>query len=62
MACKLAPVVADNLRNGEWIEDRVNGFLFPPRNDAAFDQSKTITCAFITSLRGVYTNSFLVLD
>jgi len=32
MACGLAPVVTDILGNQEWIENGVNGFLFPPRN------------------------------
>jgi glycosyltransferase involved in cell wall biosynthesis len=32
MACGLAPVVTDIAGNREWIEDGVNGFLFPPRN------------------------------
>jgi glycosyltransferase involved in cell wall biosynthesis len=30
MACGLAPVVTDTIGNREWIEDNVNGFLFPP--------------------------------
>jgi glycosyltransferase involved in cell wall biosynthesis len=34
MACELAPVVTDTIGNREWIEDEVNGFLFPPRNHA----------------------------
>jgi glycosyltransferase involved in cell wall biosynthesis len=32
MACGLAPVVTDIAGNREWIENGVNGFLFPPRN------------------------------
>jgi glycosyltransferase involved in cell wall biosynthesis len=32
MACGLAPVVTDILGNHEWIENGVNGFLFPPKN------------------------------
>ena len=35
MACGLAPVVTDILGNREWIENRVNGFLFPPKNPKA---------------------------
>jgi len=35
MACGLAPVVTDIAGNREWIEDGVNGFLFPPRNSEA---------------------------
>ena len=32
MACGLAPVVTDIPGNREWIEDGINGFLFPPRD------------------------------
>ena len=32
MACGLAPIVTDIPGNREWIEDGVNGFLFPPRS------------------------------
>jgi glycosyltransferase involved in cell wall biosynthesis len=35
MACGLAPVVTDIAGNREWIENGVNGFLFPPRNSEA---------------------------
>jgi len=35
MACGLAPVVTDIPGNREWIEDGVNGFLFPPRDSEA---------------------------
>jgi glycosyltransferase involved in cell wall biosynthesis len=35
MACGLAPVVTDIAGNREWIEDGVNGFLFPPRDSEA---------------------------
>lgn len=32
MACGLAPIVTDISGNREWVQDRVNGFLFPPRD------------------------------
>jgi len=35
MACGLAPVVTDIPGNREWIQDGVNGFLFPPRDSRA---------------------------
>jgi glycosyltransferase involved in cell wall biosynthesis len=35
MACGLAPVVTDIPGNREWIENGVNGFLFPPKNPTA---------------------------
>lgn len=38
MACGLAPVVTDIPGNREWIENGVNGFLFPPRNSEVLAQ------------------------
>lgn len=35
MACGLAPVVADIRGNREWVQNEVNGLLFPPRDSAA---------------------------
>jgi len=35
MACEKAPVVTDIAGNREWIEDGVNGFLFPPEDSEA---------------------------
>jgi len=35
MACALPPIVTDILGNREWIENGVNGFLFPPKNPKA---------------------------
>lgn len=35
MACGLPPIVTDILGNREWIENGVNGFLFPPKNPKA---------------------------
>jgi len=35
MACGLAPVVTDIIGNREWIENGVNGFLFPPKDSKA---------------------------
>ena len=32
MACGLAPIVTDIQGNREWVQDGVNGFLFPPRS------------------------------
>lgn len=41
MACGLAPVVTDITGNREWIENGVNGFLFPPRNSEALAEKVT---------------------
>jgi glycosyltransferase involved in cell wall biosynthesis len=41
MACGLAPIVTDIEGNREWITDRENGFLFPPRNPAALAEKAT---------------------
>jgi len=35
MACGLPPIVTDIVGNREWIENGVNGFLFPPGNPKA---------------------------
>lgn len=35
MACGLPPIVTDIPGNREWIENGVNGFFFPPRNQKA---------------------------
>jgi phosphatidylinositol alpha-mannosyltransferase len=35
MACGLAPVVADIRGNREWVQNEVNGLLFPPRDSVA---------------------------
>jgi len=32
MACGLAPIVTDSIGNREWVQDQVNGFLFPPQD------------------------------
>jgi glycosyltransferase involved in cell wall biosynthesis len=50
MACGLAPVVTDIPGNREWIEDEVNGFLFPARNHYALAE-KVIHLALHESLR-----------
>jgi glycosyltransferase involved in cell wall biosynthesis len=41
MACGLAPIVTDIPGNREWIENGVNGFLFPPKDSEALAQKIT---------------------
>jgi len=51
MACGLAPLVTDIPGNREWIEDGVNGFLFPPRSSTILAE-KAIQLIQNPQLRG----------
>jgi len=53
MACGLAPIVTDIPGNREWVEDGINGFLFPPRNHAILAE-KVIQLAENSRLRTAF--------